>query len=237
MHIQGAWITHPLGSPDLIQQRLACHRVTRMAHQELQQVEFPLPELKKTTSAPHLTSGDVQDKVPHDETITPQGTLAALQVAAPQHSPYASHEFAEAEGLDDIVIRTYFQAHDAIQLLTTRGEHEDRHGRVTTQRAAQREAVHLGEHDIQENEVWLRTPRQRKPLWTRAGMEGLKPFLVQAKEQGLGNALVILDEQHLDARSRHWHRDLSRGVRGFASGARGRSRHTAVMERLLRAAL
>src|SRR5262249_9837086 len=129
MHVQCPRITHPLGSPDLIQQRLACHGMTSMDHKQMQQVELPLPELNEPTSTPHLTGGDVQDEVPYHETITRWGTLAALQVAAPQHGPYARHELAEAEGFDDIVIRPNFQAHDAIQFLTTRGEHQDRHGR------------------------------------------------------------------------------------------------------------
>jgi len=141
-----------------------------------------------------------------------RGTRATIQLTAPQHGPYARHELAEAKGLDDVVIRPEFQAHDTIQFLTPSSEHEDRHGRVTTQRAAEREAVHLGEHDVQENEVGLRTLRQLQTLGTREGMEGLKTLLVQAKEQGLGNALVILDEQHFDACSRHRHRHLSHGV-------------------------
>src|SRR5215468_12422037 len=112
-----------------------------MSHQELQQVEFPLTQLKETPGAPHLTGGNVQDEVPHDEAITQQGTRATIQLTAPQHGPYARHELAEAKGLNDVVIRPEFQAHDTIQFLTPSSEHEDRHGRVTTQRAAEREAV------------------------------------------------------------------------------------------------
>ena len=40
----------------------------------MQQVELPLPQLNEATSAPHLTGGDVQADVTHDnEVVGAQG--------------------------------------------------------------------------------------------------------------------------------------------------------------------
>src|SRR5262249_29521942 len=130
-----------------------------------------------------------------------------------------------------------FQAHDAIQFLAAGGEHEDRHCRMTAQGAAQGEAVHLGQHDVQEHEVWLLTTRQLKTLRTSVGMQRCKAFLVQTKEQGLGNALVSLDQQDLGWLRRHMHMDPLPGVRGLTSSAQVLYRKDAILYRLVRSVL
>ena len=79
-------------------------------------------------------------------------------IAAAQQRLYAQHQFARAEGLGHVIIRAQFETEHAVDLRRLGREHDDGHGRgdgIAPERLAHFEAVHFGEHHVEQDERGL----------------------------------------------------------------------------------
>ena len=65
-------------------------------------------------------------------------------------------ELAQVERLRDVVVGTELEPHDAIDRLLARGQHDDGQARrslVPLQPPADLDAVHVREHEVEENQI------------------------------------------------------------------------------------
>ena len=77
-------------------------------------------------------------------------------VAAPEHRPQPGQEHPGAEGLGDIVVRAQLQPRDNVRFLPLGRDHDHREMLgpvVLLEMAADLQAVHAREHEVQEDEV------------------------------------------------------------------------------------
>ena len=82
--------------------------------------------------------------------------LEALGAAAPLQRPHAGQQLVEPERLGEVVVRAGVEAADHVLHRVARGEHQD--GRVAPLAAELRrhlEAVLLGQHDVEQDDVVL----------------------------------------------------------------------------------
>ena len=77
--------------------------------------------------------------------------LLRAVLGAPQHGLDPGGELAWREGLRDVVVGAHLEPGDAIGLLVAGGEHHDRDARAGADPAADVEAVHPGQADVEHD--------------------------------------------------------------------------------------
>ena len=69
---------------------------------------------------------------------------------------------SRAEGLRNIVICPQFKARNAITFFCSRRKHDDWHPRRLPDLAADFVAIHVRQHQVQNNQVWLGSVKRRQ---------------------------------------------------------------------------
>ncbi len=72
---------------------------------------------------------------------------------AAQHGAHAHQQLAQPEGLGDVVVRAQIEAANDIRFLLFGGDHDHRDARFAAQVADELVAVHVGHHDVQQDQV------------------------------------------------------------------------------------
>ena len=119
----------------------------------------------------------------------------AAHPGAAQRGPDPAAELAHAERLGDVVVGAELEAEDLVDLLGLGGEHDDRHGAARAQAPADLEAVELGHHHVEHDEVEGLLAEARERLAAVGRLHDLVAVLAQREgQQGLDRLLVV-DEQ------------------------------------------
>ena len=111
--------------------------------------------------------GEVEQQSPSTSSRGP--AVCSGRRARAQHRRHPQREFARAERLRDVVVRTELESGDAVLLLAEGGQHHHRHIAAAAQLPADLEPAHAGHHHVQHDEVRraarrtsaARTPRHR----------------------------------------------------------------------------
>lgn len=120
---------------------------------------------------------------------------------APRVRADPREELAGGERLRDVVVGAALQAHDTVRLLATGGDHDD--GRVDprAQLAAHGEAVHAGQHQIEEDHVGSLVHHLRDAVPTVPGEDHPQPVRLEVARGQPSQALVVLYQDHRERRS------------------------------------
>ena len=121
--------------------------------------------------------------------------LAAAAAAARQHLD-ARQQLGERIGLGQVVVAAGAQALDAVVDLAERGQ--DQHRRLDAlgaQFADDREAVALGQHAVDDQDVVLPVERQRQPLLAVRRLVGDMADLAEGPGDVVGRVAVVFDDQ------------------------------------------
>ena len=79
--------------------------------------------------------------------------------------PAATAWLAQAEGLGQVVVGAHLEAEDAIELTRLRRQHQDQQlGADGPEPAADLEAVHTGEHQVDHHEFGVGVHGRREPI-------------------------------------------------------------------------
>jgi NAD-dependent dihydropyrimidine dehydrogenase PreA subunit len=106
----------------LIEQFLAREHAARICHQLAQQFELNCHQLERRRAPRSFTPGNVQSQVTHLQDLRGFGRT---WLGAAQYGLDARHQLADAERLDDVIVRTQFQPDDAVNLFVFGREHDD----------------------------------------------------------------------------------------------------------------
>ena len=115
---------------------------------------------------------------------------------ATDERPNARHELFDLEGLHQVVVGAGLESKDALAELAAGGEHQDRGGHPSfTELAADREAVDVGEHPVEDDEVV--DPRWGLRERLRPGGRCIcrKSFFDEDSHQETRELHVVLDDQ------------------------------------------
>ena len=112
----------------------------------------------------------------------------------------AGREFARAERLGHVVVRSEFEARDAVVGVRFRGEHDDRNGRgggIVFELPADILPPHLGKHQVEDDHVGRRTPGGSQTGQAIGGQGDGKTGLLQVVAQQVANILLVLNQENL----------------------------------------
>ena len=135
-------------------------------------------------------AGDVDGEVADGE------ALGLGLVVAAQPGAHPGDELLGLERLDDVVVGAGLQAHDDVDGVGLRGEHDDRHAGLGADLAAHLEAVDAREHDVEEHQVGAVLAEDADGGGAVGDVVDLEPLVAQDDAEHLRQRQVVVDDQH-----------------------------------------
>jgi len=129
--------------------------------------------------------------------------LLAGEARAAQHRLHPAAELAERERLGDVVVGPELQAQDLVDLLGLGGQHDDRHAAARPQTPADLEAVDLGQHQVEHDEVDRALVEAVEGLLAVLGADHVIDLSPERKGQQLLDRLLVVDEEDPRCLLRH----------------------------------
>ena len=114
---------------------------------------------------------------------------------APEHGSNAHEQLARTERFREVVVGADLEAHDAIDLVAERGQHDDGHIRCRAQLAANFEPALARQHEIQHDEIEA-AMHERAPSLLSVGDRRCREAVLLEKiaQQRADLAVVVYDE-------------------------------------------
>ena len=110
----------------------------------------------------------------------------------------AGQKLAHAEGLGDVVIRAQFQAGDLVGLLQAGGQQDDGGLAFLAKCADELKAIHLGHHDIEQDEIGLLVTGGVEGVLAVVGDDDAQPLFCEViAHEGAHVRLVVHNEDGL----------------------------------------
>lgn len=125
----------------------------------------------------------------------------ALQVGlraggAPEHGAQARFEHPGPHRLDHVVVGARFQPGHHVDVVPARGQHDHREFAARADSPAHLEAVHPGQHQVEDHDVRGIGPQLVEPRFAGFHAVDLVPLLGQAQFETAADGGIILDQQH-----------------------------------------
>ena len=121
------------------------------------------------------------------------------RVTAPQQSPHARHQLANAEGLGQIIVGPAVEAEHLVGLLAPGGQHQDRRFgilRVAPNGAAERHTVQSGQHEIEDHQVEAAVARLLEPDAAVRRFDGRHFLESKVQRDELTDVGLVFDDEH-----------------------------------------
>ena len=141
-----------------------------------------------------------------------RGRVAA---AAAQDGADARDHLGRAERLDHVVVGAQLETDDAVGLRAARGEHDDRHGRLAPQLAADLAPVAVRQRDVEQDEARVAAAEELQRGARRRRDDRLEALALERARERLGDRALVLDEQ-------------DRGSAGARASGKGNRRDTRI---------
>src|SRR6266540_3704505 len=149
--IHGARRRGGVVAPDLIEHSVARHDLTAAAQEEAQDVELLVGQLNRGAFASGLALFEINL---HLSEAVFGHSLPEPRRMPPQAYADPGHQLAQRKRLYDVVVGPDLEAEDPVDLLPLCGEHDDgSFDSFLPQLAADVEAAHSWQHDVQEDQV------------------------------------------------------------------------------------
>ena len=162
-------------------------------HQVAQKLELGGGKIDRHTGAGHFVSVLIDDEVCDAELAI----IAAFAEGATQNCANARNNFFEAEGLGDVVVAADREALDLVTHIVASGQEQNRDGDSSVAQAAGHgETVHVGKHDVQDDQVrafFLRLVVCRGAVFCRNDIETCKSQRRGQKISDIG--FIVNDEK------------------------------------------
>ena len=197
MDVHGPGLAREVGAPDVLEQRVAGQDDAGVARQRGQQVELAGAQLEPPVADVGLAPAGI------DAQVADLDRPAALgrHVGPAQDRLDPRHQGSRVERLGHVVVRAQLQADDRVHVLGAGGQHQDRHVAAAAQLAADLEAVHLGQHQVQHDQVRVAAlVLDQGLLAVGRGHDGEALLLEVQPDQLDDVALVVDDEDGLHER-------------------------------------
>src|SRR5579859_5368375 len=182
--------------PHVLEQDVARVHPARMRDEVGQEVELAHRELHVLSAEDHAAPRAVDRHVPERLALRWGFRLVGVGLRTPEHSVDAGQHLAHRERLGDVVVGAKLEADDLVDLGVLGGDYDDRHPAVLAQRAAEVEAAHTGQHQVEQDQV---RPRGPGGAQARRAVAGLLHGEAGGREvvlEHLANPLVVLHHQH-----------------------------------------
>ncbi len=120
----------------------------------------------------------------------------------PQQCADARDELPDAERLGQVVVGSALETEHLVRLFAARGQHQDRHvavQRLAPHRPADGDAVELGQHHVQDEQIERIGLREPQPFRPGPGRDGRQPLEPEVQHDEIADVPIVLDDE--DART------------------------------------
>src|SRR5260370_37501224 len=194
----GGWAADEVLVPEGIQQIVAAKNFARVGDQIMQQVEFFGRELDLLAANPEAAVGGIElDFAAAQASI---GRRLGVESHAAQLGLHARNELPWAEGFDHVVVGADAQAADAIGFFGARRQQDDRDSDVRLpELLADFQAVHAGQHDVEDDDLrrMFLIQRRIEPLWAGASGDDGEAITPQVAPHNFDDHRLIVDHQYV----------------------------------------
>src|SRR4051795_7058626 len=183
-------------APDALEQLVAGQHEPAVVEQLPEEVELLRRELDLLAGDEHLPPPDVDLEVPVPDLLRLH--LSPLRDASPQDRLDAGDELTRVEGLRQIVVGADLEPDDLVDVLVTRGQHQDRDVGALADPPADLEPVHVRQHQVEHDQAGLLLGDLLERLL--AGPDRADPVarvLQVERDEGRDRGLVLDDQNRL----------------------------------------
>src|SRR5260370_12050810 len=124
VRVDAAIVSHELAAERLLGHCFARDHLARGTHEQFEHAELGARELHRFVRDMHqMSSGIERDRT--DGELVGRIALARAMTGATQNRANSGHQLARIEGLAEVVVGPELQAHDPVNILPARREHQD----------------------------------------------------------------------------------------------------------------
>src|SRR5918994_3491845 len=120
------WVPREGRVPELIEQVIAVEHGPRAGCHEVKEVEFPRRQLDRPAVDPRLAGPGVDLELAEAQHVLAGAACRRGLPGSPENRSHPGHDLTRGEGLGDVVVGAQLEAHDAVGLLASGGEHDHR---------------------------------------------------------------------------------------------------------------
>lgn len=167
----------------------------RARRQEDEHLELDERELHGLAADFHRSPWDVDTQLAALDDLLALASLVGRR-GTTQERAHPAAELADRERLRDVVVRSELEAEDLVELLASSGEHDDRDVARTPEPLADLEAVQLGEHDVEHDEVHVLLLESLQRLLAVASLDNPVPVALERVGEQRLDRLLVVDEEN-----------------------------------------
>ena len=150
MDVDRARVAGERVAPDALEQLVAGEHEPAVVEQLPEQLELLRRELDLAVADHHLAAAGVDQQVAVPDLVT--FVAPAVERRAAEDALHARDELAGVEGLRQVVVGADLEPDDLVDILVAGGQHQDRHVRSLAHAAADLDAVHVGQVEIEDDQ-------------------------------------------------------------------------------------
>ena len=135
--------------------------------------------------------------VEREVAVAEQSVVELGDLVAAQQRPNTSHDLLEAERLGDVVVAADREAGDLVLDRVAGRQEQHRHvPPLGAQPAGDLEAVDVGHHHVEHEEVGLPVARERERLLAAGGRAYVEAHELQTGGEQVGDVVLVVDHEH-----------------------------------------
>ena len=194
VHVHGAQIAQIVVLPDGFQQVLAGKHLAAFGREQLQKVKLLRSQVDLAPIDGHRAVGQVDRHVAHVHDLAAAVPLRAARPA--EDGLDARLDLQHVEGLGHVVVRAVLKAEDLVHILALGRQHDDRHVALFADALAHLNAVQLGQHHVQQDQVERFVEELVQRFLAVRRRIGLIANLLQAVFKSLDDQRLVVHQQN-----------------------------------------
>ena len=192
-----------------VHDRIAAQYPVGVFHKDVQQIELGPRQLDLFALLQQYSRLRVQPIRPKLRVYFINLFRYGLGLTPAQNRAYPRKQLARIERLGYVVVRSNFEPDDAIDFLTTSGNHHDRQLVIRTQAARQRQPVFAGQHQVEDDKVGAVSGKPGIHVGTVLDGGDIKSLFAEVQRQKVARFPVVIDDEEVRyARTRIWRRSV-----------------------------
>ena len=191
MDVDRPRLARKVGAPDAFQQGVAGEDHSSVARQCGEQVELSRPQLEPARPHGRFTPARVDPEAADLD----RATASTRRFGPPKDRLDPGNQRAGMERLGDVVVGAQLQADDRVDHVVARSEHHDRDIAPSAQLAAHLEAVQLGQHQVEDHQIWIVSGVEGEGLLAIGRGDHRPALLFEIEPEQLDDVALVVDHE------------------------------------------
>src|SRR6266581_4841908 len=160
VHVDCLAVAGEISAPHVLEQGVAGVHAAWKREQVGEEIELPRRELDVGSIQDHPASRAVDAEIADGIQLGYRLGFVGFRLRATQHRVHAGEDLANREWLGDVVVGAKLETDDLVDLGVLGRDDDDRHAAALAKRAAEVEAAHPRQHQVEQHEVRSRGARR-----------------------------------------------------------------------------